>query len=251
MSEEERLVSGLQPAREAIRVHRDRIRRVLVESRSQPKLEAVARFARDQGIEVERVPRATLDRMSGGAAHQGVIAVAPPLELISAEALLADPTLLAIALDGVQDPQNFGAAVRSAVAIANAAVLWGEHSSAPLSPATFRASAGAIEHARLCRVRSLVALLDEAKTQGVGVVGLEASATDLLREVDLKGPTLIVLGGEHEGLGRAVKRACTRVARLLPMFHVDSLNVSVAAAIALYEARVQRGVLGTSIPPLG
>jgi 23S rRNA (guanosine2251-2'-O)-methyltransferase len=250
MSDEERLVSGLQPAREAIRVHRDRVRRVLVEDRNQPKLEGVARFARDQGIVVERVPRATLDRMSGGAAHQGVVAIAPPLTLQSAESLLADPGLIAIALDGVQDPQNFGAAVRSAVAIAGAAVIWGEHSSAPLSPATFRASAGAIEHARLCRVRSLVALLDEAKTQGVTVVGLEASAPTQLREVNLAGPTLIVLGGEHEGLGRAVKRTCTTLARLVPMFHVDSLNVSVAAAIALYEARVQRGVLGTSISSL-
>jgi tRNA G18 (ribose-2'-O)-methylase SpoU len=96
-----------------------------------------------------------------------------------------------------------------------------------------------------------VALLDDARAQGITVVGLDASAPGLLREVDLTGPTLIVLGGEHEGLGRGVKRALSVVARLLPMHHVDSLNVSVAAALALYEARVQRGILGTSIPPLG
>ncbi len=91
MSEPERWVSGLQPVREVIRVHRDGTRKVLVEEGQKPKLEAVARFARDQGIPVERVPRATLDRLSGGAAHQGVMAVAPPLELASSEALLSDP----------------------------------------------------------------------------------------------------------------------------------------------------------------
>lgn len=250
MSDKERLVSGLQPAREAIRVHRHRVFRVLVDERAQPKLEAVARFARDQGIPVERVPRATLDRMSGGAAHQGVIAVAPPLLLGSPDALLEDDALLAIALDGIQDPQNFGAVIRSAVGIADAAIVWGEHSSAPLSPATFRASAGAIEHARLCRVRSLVAFLDEAKGHGVSVVGLDASATQTLREVDLTPATLIVLGSEGEGLGRAVRRACTSTAKLLGMHRVDSLNASVAAAIALYEARLQRGVTATSLAQL-
>lgn len=250
MSERERLVSGLQPAREAIRVHQGRVTRVLVDDRNQPKLEGVARFARDQGIVVERVPRATLDRMSGGASHQGVIAVAPPLLLRSPGALLEEEDLLGVVLDGIQDPQNFGAVIRSAVGIADAAVVWGEHSAAPLSPATFRASAGAIEHARLCRVRSLVAFLDEAKSLDVCLVGLDASATKTLREVDLARPTLIVLGSEGEGLGRAVKRACTEVAKLFSMHRVDSLNASVAAAIALYEARNQRAISATSISQL-
>ena len=144
-----RLVTGLQPVREAIRVHRSALKRVALEQKDSPTLEALGRFAADQGVpEVVRVPRTELDRWTDGGQHQGVTAWAPELTLLAVEELLADPTLLALALDGIQDPQNFGAVIRSAVGVANAAVLWGEHSSAPLSTAAGRASAGAIEHAR-------------------------------------------------------------------------------------------------------
>ena len=122
----------------------------------QLKTDALARFATDQGVtSVRRVPRSVLDQRAHGVAHQGVAALAPELALVELETLARDPALAAIALDGIEDPQNFGAVVRSAVALGGAAVVFGEHSAAPLTPATFRASAGAVEHARLCRVRSL------------------------------------------------------------------------------------------------
>jgi 23S rRNA (guanosine2251-2'-O)-methyltransferase len=236
-----RLVAGLQPVREAVRVHGARLGRVLVDDRQLPRLDAVARFATDQGVrQVERTPRRELDRLAGGAHHQGAIAFAPPLPLVPFAELLADPALLAVALDGVQDPQNFGAVVRSAVAIAGAAIVWGEHASAPLTPATFRASAGAIEHARLCRAKSLVSALGEATTAGVRVVGLDAQAGRTLADADLTGPTLLVIGSEGEGMGRAVRRACSELVGLVPMTRLDSLNASVAAGIALYEAIRQR-----------
>lgn len=240
-AEPERLVAGLQPVREAIRVHGERLGRVLVDDRKLPRLDAVARFATDRGVgSVARVPRRELDRLSGGAQHQGVLAFAPALALLGPAALWADPHLLGVALDGIQDPQNFGAVIRSAVGIAGAAVLWGEHASAPLSTATFRASAGAIEHARLCRVKSLTGALAEAQQAGVQIVGLEARAERQLRELDLTAPTLLVIGSEGEGMARAVRRACTTLAQLLPMAHLDSLNASVACGIALYEAIRQR-----------
>ncbi|MBK8995930.1 MAG: RNA methyltransferase [Myxococcales bacterium] len=236
-----RLVAGLQPVREAIRVHGERLSRVLIDDRALPRLDALARFAVDRGVgRVERVSRRELDRQSEGAQHQGVLAFAPPLGLVSAEALWADPALLGVALDGIQDPQNFGAVIRSAVGIAGAAVIWGEHSSAPLSTATFRASAGAIEHARLCRVKSLVGALTAARDAGIQVVGLEARADRQLGALDLTGPTVLVIGSEGEGMARAVRRACSALAQLLPMTHLDSLNASVASGIALYEAIRQR-----------
>lgn len=241
MAADERLIAGLQPVREAIRVHGARLARVLVDDRELPRLDAVARFARDNGVaRVERVPRRELDRASEGAQHQGVLAFAPPLALLEPEALFADPALAALALDGIQDPQNFGAVIRSAVGIAGAAVLWGEHASAPLGPATFRASAGAIEHARLCRVKSLVGALTHAAAAGVQVIGLEARAERQLRELDLTRPTLLVIGSEGEGMARGVRRAVTELAELAPMAHLDSLNASVAAGIALYELIRQR-----------
>lgn len=241
MPADERLVAGLQPVREAIRAHGSRLARVLVDDRRMPRLDAVARFATDQGVpRVERVARRELDRLSEGAQHQGVLAFAPPLALCQPASLWAEPQLLAVALDGIQDPQNFGAVIRSAVGIAGAAVVWGEHASAPLSTATFRASAGAIEHARLCRVRSLTGALAAAGEAGAQVVGLDAHAERDLTQVDLTGPTVLVIGSEGEGMARGVRRTCGVLARLVREPRLDSLNASVAAGIALYEAIRQR-----------
>jgi 23S rRNA (guanosine2251-2'-O)-methyltransferase len=239
--EGQRLITGLQPVREAIRVHRFALKRVALEEKPSPTLDALARFATDQGIaEVIRVPRADLERWTEGGQHQGVVAWGPELRLIPVEELLADQQLLALALDGIQDPQNFGAVIRSAVGVADAAVLWGEHASAPLSPAAGRASAGAIEHARLCRVPSLVGALNAARERGVLVVGLDAHAPQRVGELDLSGPTILVVGNEHEGMGRGVRRACSAVGRLTASGRIDSLNASVAAALALHEAVVSR-----------
>jgi 23S rRNA (guanosine2251-2'-O)-methyltransferase len=213
----------------------------LIEARDNERLDALGRFARDQGVpRVERASRSELDRLSAGVQHQGAAAYAPPLALLAPSDLFGDPALLALALDGVQDPQNFGAAVRSSVALADAAVLWGEHASAPLTPATFRASAGAIEHARLCRVPSLARALTQAVERGVSVVALDPGADRMLHSLDLRPATIIVVGSEHAGLGRAVRRASSVVARLGPRGRVDSLNASAAAAVALYEASIQR-----------
>jgi 23S rRNA (guanosine2251-2'-O)-methyltransferase len=236
-----RLVLGLQPVREAVRRHGSALHEVLIDERDSPKLEALARFATDHAVpRVTRVSRAELDRLAQGVAHQGAAARAPELELVEFETLAAEPGLLGIALDSLQDPQNFGAVVRSAVALGGAAIIWGEHASAPLTPATFRASAGAIEHARLCRVPSLHSALATLAESGASVVGLDPTAPKRLSELDLTGPTVLVLGGEGEGLSRAVRRSSTALAALGGLASIDSLNASVAAGIALYEVLSQR-----------
>lgn len=236
-----RLIVGLQPVREAIRIHKSRLTQVLVDARPTPRLNAVERYARDQGVSsVERVAAQELDRQSCGVQHQGVIAYGPPLELLTLESLLELENLLALALDEIQDPQNFGAVVRSAVGIAGAAIIWGENASAPLSPAMFRASAGAIEQARLCRVPSLRDALRRLAEGGAQVIGLDARAPQPLHEMSLSGPLILVIGSEHEGLGRAVRPACQRFARLLSAGTLDSLNASVAAGIALHTVLVSR-----------
>lgn len=238
---EGRLIAGLQPVREAILAHGAAITRVSIEHGESPRLEAVARFASDHHVaEVTREPRALLDALTEGTVHQGVVAWGPELVLADFAELVARPTLLGIVLDGISDPQNFGAVVRSAVGIAQAAVIWGEHASAPLSLATFRASAGAIEHAQLCRVASLTAALTDATAAGVQVLGLDPQADRALREHDLSGPTLLVLGSEGEGMSRSVRRVLSGTARLAQSGRIGSLNASVAAAIALYEASIQR-----------
>lgn len=236
-----RLVMGLQPVREAIRAHGAAIERVLVERKGGPTIDAIARFAADRGIATEYLGRADLDKKAAGGRHQGVMAIAPDLRLVRLDALPVTDSSVIVALDGIMDPQNFGAVIRSAVALGASSIVWPEHSSAPLSPATFRASAGAVEHAVLCRVRSLQeAIVELANDKGVTAVALDANGPIELSEVPLEGPVMIVIGAEDKGVRRPVSRACRYVARLPMRGPVASLNASVAGALALYEILRQR-----------
>jgi 23S rRNA (guanosine2251-2'-O)-methyltransferase len=239
-----RIVCGLQPVREAIRARGAELQRVLVEVEGRepsPQLEALARFARDHGARVERLARAELDRLARGVRHQGAIAIAPDLSVGSLDGVPVDELTLVVALDEVQDPQNFGAVIRSAVAMGATAIVWPEHRSAPLSAATFRASAGAVEHATLCRVTSLPPALDDLRARGAKGVGLDATGDHPIDRVDLAGPVVLVVGAEGKGLRKTVKRSCDALARLPMPGPIASLNASVAVAIALYEVVRQRG----------
>jgi 23S rRNA (guanosine2251-2'-O)-methyltransferase len=239
-----RIVCGLQPVREAIRAQGEKLERVVVEAAGRepsPQLEALARYARDHGATVERLPRAELDRLARGVRHQGAIAFARELSIVSLEDVPLGEGALVVALDEVQDPQNFGAVVRSAVAMGATAVVWPEHRSAPLSPATFRASAGAVEHATLCRVPSLPPALEDMRARGLTVIGLDMAGDAVIDAVDLARPVALVVGAEGKGLRKTVKRVCDALARLPMPGPIGSLNASVAVAIALYEAVRQRG----------
>lgn len=230
-----RLVTGLQAVREAIRAHGDKLERVMVDREGGPQVEAVGRFARDRGANVELVVRGDLDRAAKGARHQGAIALAPDLVLVTIDALIERAPKVVVALDELEDPQNFGAVIRSAVALGADAIVWPEHHTAPLSPATFRASAGAVEHATLCRVRQLPSALERLVEMGARVVGLDANADVALGALGITGPVVLVVGAEGKGLRKPVKRACTDLAKLPMKGPIDSLNASVAAGIALYE----------------
>jgi 23S rRNA (guanosine2251-2'-O)-methyltransferase len=204
------------------------------------RLAGLRRLADAAGVPIGEATRAQLDRLCKGGQHQGVAVYAPELALRDWSEVLASGVSLCVALDGIVDPQNFGAVVRSAEGLARACVLWPENSSAPLTPATFRASAGAIEHATLCRVASLPSALTVAKAQGLRVVGLDGQADARLQDLSLAGPTVIAVGSEGTGLSKAVRRTCDHLARLAMPKSIDSLNASVAAAIALYECQRQR-----------
>src|SRR5690606_32842855 len=217
-----RTVVGAQPVREALRAHGDGVQKLwLLEGAA--RLNGLKRLAESLGVPVREVARAELDRLSEGHAHQGAVCWAPPVRMTPAAELFARHTLI-LALDGIQDPQNFGAVLRSAVGIAEAAVLWGEHASAPLTPATFRASAGAIEHAELCRVASLPQALLDAQASQLQIVGLDSHAEQPLTGVDLRPRSVLVVGGEGRGLSRIVRRHCTQLASLAPPRRIDSLN---------------------------
>lgn len=234
-----RILAGVQPVREAIRVWGKQVAWVYLQ-KGTPRLAGVESLAASQSIPVRWVDRGELDSLAKGTYHQGVLALAPELELTELELVLQGDAPLLLALDGIVDPQNFGATVRSAVGLAKAPVLWGENASAPLTAAMSRASAGAVEHAQLCKVPSLTNALTHAVSLGFTVVGLDAHAPTSLGAVDLSGPSIIVVGGEGKGLGKQVRRSCTHLATLVQPHTIDSLNASVAAALALYEACRQR-----------
>lgn len=251
MSAERRYILGIQPVREAIAAHGGALRRVLVELRAEaaPQLDAVARFAAGRGAKVERVPRAQLDRLAQGERHQGVIAEAEAIRVLDEGALVDQPArgegpAMLIALDEITDPHNLGAIIRTAVALGADAIVWPEDRAAPLTAATGRASAGAIEHARLARVRSLPRVLAALHEDGMEIIGLDAAATDELQAIELLGPTCLVVGAEGKGLRGATKRVCSRLAKLPMAGPIGSLNASVAAAIALYETVRQRRAAG-------
>lgn len=235
-----RLIIGVQPVREAVRIHGAGLERVLIDARGSKRLDALARHAADQGVAVERVSRDQLDRVASGGRHQGVVGFGPELEIATLAQLQAERDAPLIVLDGITDPQNFGAVLRSAVALGSGAVLWAEYGAAPLTPATFRASAGAVEHARLFRVSSLRSALTELDALGLATVALDPSAPATLAELSLGRRCAVVVGSEELGVSRGVRRACGHRARLTMTGRVQSLNASVAAAVALYELTRQQ-----------
>lgn len=229
-----RLIVGLQPVREAIAAHGPALEKVLIEDRKDnPRLDALARFAHDRGVRALRATRSELDKLARGVQHQGVAALAPELSLLPIDRLVRDGDPIIVVLDEIEDPQNFGAIIRSAVALGARAVVFPEHRAAPLSLATFRASAGAIEHARLCKVSSLTSALASLASSGVQIVGLDMSGEDIDR-ASVASPVALVVGAEGKGLRKPVRALCSSVVRVPMRGPIASLNASVAAAVALY-----------------
>jgi 23S rRNA (guanosine2251-2'-O)-methyltransferase len=185
---------------------------------------------------VKVVSAAELERLCGSAQHQGLVCEAEPYPYADAAQLLVSPDALVVALDQVQDPQNLGAVCRSAECAGATGVVMPERRAAEVTPAVCRASAGAVEHLDLARVRNLADYLLQAKQAGAWVYGAEAGAARPYTDVDWKGPVVIVLGSEGAGIRPRVRAACDELVALPVRGRIGSLNVSAAAAVLLYEA---------------
>ncbi len=213
------------------------ITRVHVDRAQTGKLVDVLEAARDAGVEVREVLRETLDARAGDLRHQGVIGDAAPFRYRELDEVLASEAPFLVALDEITDPHNFGAIVRSAVAFGVDGVLVPAHRSAGVTAVVVRASAGATEHARIAIVTNLQRTLADLADRGLQVVGLDMEG-DVT--VDALPPApfgrVVVVGSEGKGLRRLVRERCTHVAAIPQVGPVSSLNASVAAGIALYEA---------------
>jgi 23S rRNA (guanosine2251-2'-O)-methyltransferase len=240
-------VFGMNPTIEALRAGRvTEIR--LGESRRRGTDELLALAAR-HGVRVRRVARSEIDRLSGHAAHQGVVAtLRRPVDYKVSDLLEGPAPPLVVVLDSVEDPRNLGAVARTAAAAGANGIVVQTRRSAATTGAAVKASAGVITRVRLAPVVNVSRALDALKAAGVWAVGLHAGARRSLYDLDLREPTALVVGAEGRGLRRLVRERCDWLAALPMRAEVASLNVSVAAGIALFEAVRQRAAGG---PPPG
>ena len=244
-----RLVYGANPVRELVTSRAKQVNVVYVAAGDTGgALRDLVALCRGRGVDVEERERAQLDALAGpDARHQGVVAITGELAYAELDDLVDDleargvPPLLVV-LDGVQDPRNLGAIVRSAHALGAHGVVIGKDRAAPVTPAAVKASAGATEHLPIARVVNVVRALETLKERGVWTVGAVVRDGVAPATLDLRGPIALVLGAEARGLRPLVARACDHRA-LIPMVgKVASLNVSVAAGILLYETTRQRAL---------
>lgn len=243
-------VTGLRAVEQLLSRRADEVRKLYAEYQTaNPRVEAVIATAGRHGIEIMPANRSRLQQISGEARHQGVVAEVRRSTVLDEAALrtLVEDRLseeseapLLLLLDGLQDPHNLGACLRTADAAGVHAVVVPRHGAAGLGPTVSKVAAGAAEQLPFAAVPNLGRVLGWLREYGVRTVGTSDAADDSLYDVDLRGPLALVMGREHEGLSRSVAKRCGQLARLPMHGSVSSLNVSVAAGICLYEALRQR-----------
>jgi 23S rRNA (guanosine2251-2'-O)-methyltransferase len=251
-----RVVYGVRPVLEALRARaREVSLLVVVEGEAQKAVREAVDAARAAEVAVEFKARAIVDEMAGHGNHQGVCAVVGEYQYVDPEDLLQTAKArgeapLVVVLDGVQDPQNLGALVRSAHVLGAHGIIIPQDRAAPVTPAVVRASAGATEHVQVARVVNLARALDALKEAGLWIAGGVADEGSAPWEVDFTSPTALVVGAEGKGVRPLVLRQCDFLVRIPMLGRVASLNVSVAGAVLLYEAVRQR-LAGRAPAPRG
>ena len=246
-----RYVPGLRAVEELLAGKKADIRRIYAEYRTvNPRVEAVVANARQLGVEIQAANRARLRQMSGEVRHQGIVAEIRRSTLLDEAGLRslvekrltssAATALLLLILDGVQDPHNLGACMRTAAAAGADAVVVPRHGAADLGPTVSKVAAGAAEQLLFARVANLGRVLDWLGDYGVSRIGTSDRAEASLYDVDFTGPTALIMGREETGVGKAIARRCDSLVSLPMRGSGASLNVSVATGICLYEVLRQR-----------
>ena len=244
------VIYGVNPVLEALRG--GRVTALTVSARRQGRVGELLRLAEQGRVEVRRAERDELNRLASGGAHQGVVATIRPPEPRAVRDLVEDgaPALIVV-LDGIEDPHNLGAIARTAEAAGASGLVVPTRRAAPLTAAAVKASAGALAHLPVAPVVNVARALAELRSAGVWTVGLDAEAPRTIYEIDLRAPVALVVGGEGRGLRHLVREGCDWLAALPLAGRLDSLNASVAAGIALFEAVRQRLDGGSGAPSGG
>ncbi len=239
---------GVNPVLEALRADR-RIEQIAVaEGARHDRLRELTDLARAKNIPISRAPRSALNRAAGSTNHQGVLAYVSAARYADAEELLSfiasqvgskTEPLVAV-LDGVEDPRNLGAILRTAECVGVQGVFTSERRAVGLTETVAKGAAGAVEYVPVARVTNLTRLIEQLKERNVWVIGTTPDAPIVYTEWDWKRASAVVLGGEGSGLHRLVRERCDALVRIPVLGRIDSLNVSVAAGIVFYEALRQR-----------
>ena len=240
------LLYGIHPVSEALAAGRRRVYKIyLNQEKKSGRLGQLASMADARGIQKKYIAPGDFKSLAGTSGHQGVAAVVSPYPQVTVLDILQtvrgeDEKHLLLMLDNVQDPQNLGAIIRTALCVGVHGVIVPKDRSASPTPAVSKASAGALEHIRLVCVTNLVQTIKICKNSGLWVIGLQRDATQSIYAADLSGSIAIVLGGEQKGIRPLVIKNCDFLASIPQQGSLNSLNASVAAAIAMYEAFRQR-----------
>ena len=233
-------VYGIHPVLEALRAGRVTALRMSV--RADDRLSELVRVAEQQGVRVRRATVGELDRLARRGAHQGVVADVHEADRLSVEDLVAGAkgAPLVVVLDGIEDPHNVGAIIRTVDGAGADGVIRQARHAARLDGAAAKASAGAVSHVRIAEVVNIARALESLKDAGVWTIGLAADGATPYDAIDFRLPSAVVVGAEGTGLRRLIRERCDWLASIPLAGHVQSLNVSVAAGIALFEAVRQR-----------
>ena len=243
------IVFGIHPVLECLKAKARPIERILVvRGASNRSLQEIIDLAREQGVSVRFEPKAGLDRQSGRGTHQGVLAVCASNTTLDLEDLLgglsASPLL--VALDSIEDPRNLGAILRTCAASGVEGVLLPKDHSAGLSETVAKTAAGALDHLKICKVTNLVNALKTLKERGVWIAGVETGQTRPYYQLDCTMPLAFVVGNEDSGLRRLIRENCDFLVSIPTPGPIQSLNVSVATGVVLFEALRQRRRLDTN-----
>ena len=222
--------------REALRAHRPLDKVIIAKGSGGPRIQEIIDLCRDLSVPVRFEARDMLDRIGKGVPHQGVVAFGAVHGFVELSEVATDAQLLVL-LDGVEDPHNLGAIIRTAHAAGANAVVVPERRAAPLTETVERAAAGAMEYLPVARVTNMTQTLEKLKKQGYWIYGLDERGTELYDEIKYARPTVMVLGGEGKGLHQGVQKHCDVLVKIPMAGQVSSLNVSVAAGIVLFELR--------------
>ena len=238
-------LTGFHAVEEALVAGRALDRIVIASGRHGERLEAIVRLAKSRGVPVRFEDRQQVDRLAGTRDHQGIAALAAAKPAVDLEDLLREKSAdgLLVLLDGIEDPHNLGAIVRTSLAAGANGVVIPERRAAGLTDTVERSSAGALAHLPVARVKNLVRAMEEIKEADYWLVGLDERAEKSYTEVDYKGPVGIVLGGEGEGLHELTRKRCDFLVSIPTTGPVRSLNASVAAGVVLFEVVRQRHVM--------